>query len=93
MKNLKRILKNRMNSNELEKVKTIGNLINYMAEHCDNYTNMVHKFNDISISVHGRRPKYKKKERVIESISIMKEYLKDTSKEIHIVVNEYYEQT
>jgi hypothetical protein len=79
-----------MNTDELGDVKSISNLITYLAKNCDNYSDMIHVFNDISISVHARRKELNNKERTIESVSIMKEYLKDTSKQIHSIINEYY---
>lgn len=80
-----------MNIGELEKIKSISTLINYLADnHMVDYTNMIHVYNDISISVHARRSELNKKQRIFESVSIMKEYLKDTNKQVHIIVNEYF---
>lgn len=76
---------------KLENVKSIMNLLNYLAENYSvDYTDMIHVYNDISISVIARRKKLNKKERALESVSIMKEYLKDTNKQVHIIVNEYF---
>lgn len=90
-KKIEELCKEKMN--QLEKVMSFTGLLDYMyTNHSKDVNELIDKYNDISISVQVRRKNLNKKGRDLEALDIMKGYLKDETKEIHVLVNDYYKQ-